>query len=198
MTAWIASLLVDPKVRVVRSPLHAPLAAIVLVCAASIVLNVRHIEALQVSQGVLKQFTFLLSFVLVFLLVVSVVSIHYEALLRASRLAERMTIPPRRRIVVVIAAAFLAHLVEIALFAAGYALMDLHPGLGEIGGVLEGGPLDYLYFSISMYTTLGVGDLVATGLMRLPAGVESLTGLVLVTWTASFSYLAMERFWRDH
>jgi len=71
--AWIASLLVDPKVRVVRSPLHAPLAAIVLVCAASIVVNVRHIEALQVSQGVLKQFTFLLSFVLVFLLVVSVV-----------------------------------------------------------------------------------------------------------------------------
>src|SRR5207342_502226 len=70
---WIASLLIDPKVRVVRSPLHAPLIGIVLVSAASIALNVRHIEELQVSQDVLKQFTFLLSFVLVFLLVVSVV-----------------------------------------------------------------------------------------------------------------------------
>ncbi len=71
--AWIASLLIDPKVRVVRSPLHAPLIGVVLVSAASIALNVRHIEELQVSQDVLKQFTFLLSFVLVFLLVVSVV-----------------------------------------------------------------------------------------------------------------------------
>jgi O-antigen ligase len=71
--AWIASLLVDPKVRAVRSPLHAPLLAIVLVCGASITFNVHRIEDLQVSQDVLKQFTFLLSFVLVFMLVVSVV-----------------------------------------------------------------------------------------------------------------------------
>ena len=49
-----------------------------------------------------------------------------------------------------------------------------------------------------MYTTLGVGDVAATGLMRVPAGIESLVGLVLITWTASFSYLAMERFWGDH
>ena len=60
-------------------------------------------------------------------LVVSVVLLHYETLLHASRLAERMTIPPRRRILVVIGAAFLAHLAEIALFAGGYWLMHLHP-----------------------------------------------------------------------
>jgi hypothetical protein len=131
-------------------------------------------------------------------LVVSVVLVHYETLLHASRLAERMTIPPRRRILVLIGAAFLAHLAEITLFAVGYWLMHLHPGLGEIGGELEGGPLDFLYFSTTMYTTLGVGDVAASGLMRLPAGAESLVGLVLITWTASFSYLAMQRFWGDH
>jgi Ion channel len=131
-------------------------------------------------------------------LVVVVVLVHYETLLHASRLAERMTIPPRRRILVLIGAAFLAHLVEIALFAGGYWLMHLHPGLGAIGGELEGGPLDFVYFSLTMYTTLGVGDVAPNGLMRLPAGVESLVGLVLITWTASFSYLAMERFWGDH
>jgi hypothetical protein len=32
----------------------------------------------------------------------------------------------------------------------------------------------------------------------VPAGIESLTGLVLITWTASFSYLSMERFWGAH
>ena len=37
-----------------------------------------------------------------------------------------MTIPPRRRILVVIGAALLAHLAEIALFAGGYWLMQRH------------------------------------------------------------------------
>ena len=130
-------------------------------------------------------------------IVVIVVLVHYEMLLHASRLAERMTIPPRRRILVIIGAAFLAHLGEITLFAVGYWVMHLHPSLGKIGGELEGGPLDFLYFSATMYTTLGIGD-VAPSVMRLPAGAKSLIGLVLITWTASFSYLAMERFWGDH
>jgi hypothetical protein len=46
---------------------------------------------------------------LTILLVVLVVLVHYEALLNASRLADRLTIRPRKRILVVIAAAFLAH-----------------------------------------------------------------------------------------
>ena len=140
----------------------------------------------------------LIAFVTTVALVVSVVLLHYETLLHASRLAERMTIPPRRRILVVIGGALLAHLAEIALFAGGYWLMQLRPGLGAIGGELEGGPVDYLYFSLTMYTTLGIGDVAASGLMRFPSGIESLVGLVLITWTASFSYLAMERFWGDH
>ena len=131
-------------------------------------------------------------------LVVIVVLVHYETLLHASGLAERMTIPPRRRILVIIGAAFLAHLGEITLFAVGFWVMQLHPGLGKIGGELEGGPLDFLYFSMTVYTTLGIGDVAPIGLMRLPAGTESLVGLVLITWTASFSYLAMERFWGEH
>jgi hypothetical protein len=34
--------------------------------------------------------------------------------------------------------------------------------------------------------------------MRLAAGIESLTGLVLITWTASFTFLSMQKFWSDH
>jgi hypothetical protein len=33
--------------------------------------------------------------------------------------------------------------------------------------------------------------------MRLIASVESLNGLVLIGWSASFTYLSMERFWQD-
>jgi hypothetical protein len=68
-------------------------------------------------------------------------------------------------------------------------------GIGALAGHLAGTSIDFFYFSTTMYTTLGIGDIWATGPIRIVAGIESLTGLVLITWTASFSYLAMERFW---
>jgi hypothetical protein len=139
----------------------------------------------------------LATIVLTALLLVLAVLLHYEALLHSSRLAGRMTIPPRRRILVVIAAAVLAHLAEIALFAAAYLGME-QAGLGTVTGAQEGNLVDHFYFSATMFTTLGVGDQVPTGPLRVTAGMESLIGLVLITWTASFSYLAMERFWGDH
>jgi hypothetical protein len=72
--AWIASILVDPRVKFVRGPLFAPVMTIVLVCGASIVYNAQRIQDLGVSSDVAKQFTFLLSFVVVFFLIVSVIS----------------------------------------------------------------------------------------------------------------------------
>ena len=43
--------------------------------------------------------------------------------------------------------------------------------------------------------TLGLGDLSPVGTVRLLAGTESLTGLLLITWSASFTYLEMSRMW---
>jgi hypothetical protein len=75
------------------------------------------------------------------LLVVLVVLVHYETLLHASRLAERLTIPPRTRILVVLAAAFVAHIVEIGFFAVGYFVM-VRLGLGALAGDVENNLLD--------------------------------------------------------
>lgn len=50
-------------------------------------------------------------------------------------------------------------------------------------------------FSFSTYTTLGFGDIVATGPLRLLAGIEGITGLVLIAWTASFAYVEMGHYW---
>ena len=47
------------------------------------------------------------------------------------------------------------------------------------------------------FTTVGFGDIVPTGPLRLLAGMEALTGFVLITWTASFLYLEMNRLWRQ-
>jgi len=52
-----------------------------------------------------------------------------------------------------------------------------------------------LYFSAETYTSLGFGDLIPIGPLRLLAGAEALNGLVLIGWSASFTYIAMERFW---
>ena len=42
---------------------------------------------------------------------------------------------------------------------------------------------------------MGFGDLTPTGPLRMLAGVEALNGLLLIGCSASYTYLAMERFW---
>ena len=44
--------------------------------------------------------------------------------------------------------------------------------------------------------TLGIGDVFPTGALRVIAGIESLLGLLMMTWSASFTFIYMERFWR--
>ena len=48
---------------------------------------------------------------------------------------------------------------------------------------------------LATYTTLEIGDLHPSGVMRLIAGVESLNGLVLIGWSASCTHLTMEELW---
>jgi hypothetical protein len=73
MAAWIASLLVDRRVRLRASGFEGPLALLVLAAIGSIITNSARITELGVDSHVLKELTFLVSFVLVFYLVVSVV-----------------------------------------------------------------------------------------------------------------------------
>ena len=57
------------------------------------------------------------------------------------------------------------------------------------------GYLDYVYFSAITNTTVGFGDFVPSGPVRFLAGMGALTGLVLITWSASFTFLEMQRYW---
>ena len=131
-------------------------------------------------------------------LLVATVMIHYEVLRGASRLTPHLSIPLRARILVTITAALFAHVVEVGLYALTFHLMDHQFGLGAIEGATDGTALDFIYFSLTTYATLGVGDLSPHGPIRLVAGVEALNGLVLIAWSASFTYLSMEKFWEEH
>ena len=131
------------------------------------------------------------------LLVAATVIVHYEFLRLASAVTGRLSIPGRAQILVIIAMVFVAHLVEVGFYTATYFACQNWWGLGGIYGHTEGGIVDYFYFSITTFTTLGFGDVQPRGPVRLIAGVESLNGLVLIGWSASFTYLSMERFWQD-
>jgi hypothetical protein len=42
---------------------------------------------------------------------------------------------------------------------------------------------------------LGYGDLNPLGSLRFLAGLEALLGFVLITWSASFLYFEMQKYW---
>lgn len=88
-----------------------------------------------------------------------------------------------------------AHVVEIWLFGAAFWLLLSDDAYGAISGYGAIGFLDCVYFSAGNYTTVGWGDLAATGDIRFLAGTEALVGFMMITWSASFSYLIMARTW---
>jgi hypothetical protein len=85
--------------------------------------------------------------------------------------------------------------VEIWIFGLAFRLTLLWPETGSIVGVDDAHLFDYIYLSAMCFTTVGFGDLAPVGPIRFMAGTEALMGLMLITWSASFTYLEMQRFW---
>ena len=129
-------------------------------------------------------------------LVVATTLLHYEVLRFLNSGLPVLGIPGRTKLVVVILAAFIAHAAEIALY--GFSLYVLVSWLdaGRLVGSSGFSVTNCLYFSAETYTSLGFGDFTPLGPVRLLAGVEALNGLLLIGWSASFTYISMERFWR--
>ena len=125
------------------------------------------------------------------------VLIHYEFLYRATAAVPIMKIKHRFRIVAVVFIALIAHVVEIWLFALGYFFMNKNEAWGNIRGNFDGSLLDSVYFSFTNFTTLGFGDIEPFGAIRFLVGMEALVGFVLITWTASFLYYEIQRYWGD-
>lgn len=130
------------------------------------------------------------------LLVAVVVSLHYETLERLNHWIPQWSIRARPRILLLIFSILLVHTVEIWLFGIAIYMVVQYPELGQITGAQEIQLLDAVYLSAMTFTTVGYGDLVPHGAMRFLMGSEALTGFVLITWSASFTYLEMQRYWR--
>lgn len=131
------------------------------------------------------------------LLIMLAVLVHYEILRLLSIFIPSLNIAHRLRIVVSIYGALCAHVAEVWLFGIGYYYMLRAQSFGSLQGNFNGSLLDCVYFSFTNYTSLGYGDIEPLGDIRFTAGLESLTGLVLIGWTASFLYVEMSRFWHE-
>jgi len=129
------------------------------------------------------------------------VLLHYEGLLLTSRGLRLMGGPQRIKVLYGIFSMLILHVIEIWVFGVIIWLLLQWPECGHIVSSSEHqlgalGLLDSVYLSAITYTTVGFGDVVPVGPIRFLSGMEALTGFVMIGWTASFTYLEMERFWR--
>lgn len=130
------------------------------------------------------------------LIVATAVLMHYEMLYRLALVIPRLTVPARLRVLVALFGALAAHVVEVWIFAVGYYGLVHLDGYGALTGNFNGSLLDCVYFSFTAYTTLGIGDIEPVGDIRFLVGLESLSGFLLITWTASFMFMEMSRYWK--
>lgn len=125
------------------------------------------------------------------------IGIHYEVLAGLSRLAPRLNMPTRRRVILIVFAIAIAHGVEVWLFAGGLYLASEVLELGRLEGTLTGSVRDYFYFSVVSYTSLGYGDIRPTAFVRIIAGNEAVIGLLMMAWSAAFTLHVMNKYWGD-
>jgi len=133
------------------------------------------------------------------LTVVICVLLHYEVIRAWITLLRRYHPPPRVGLPCTVLGMILSHGVQIMLFAFTMHILYRLYGqeIGALVGSHQGLLTDSIYFSLIVFTTVGFGDITPVGPIRILVGVEALTGLVLITWSASFTFLIMQWYFRE-
>lgn len=126
----------------------------------------------------------------------------YEILGAVWNALPKLSIRPRMKVMLIGVPIFIIHISGIWIYAAAFFVIENYStfgtliGHGHVANGSSGDFLDCLYFSSSVYTSLGLGDIVPTQNLRMLVAAEVLNGLVLIGWTISFTYLTMEKFWQ--
>jgi len=129
------------------------------------------------------------------------VALHFEALAILNRwvIRKSRSLRPDRMhrlvILIVVLSLLVVHVIEIWLFGLAFYILMQFDDLGGLTGYDSFDLFDCIYFSAATYSTVGWGELYPEGPIRFLAGTEALLGFMLVTWSASFTYLVMARIW---
>ena len=127
--------------------------------------------------------------------VVACVLVHYEGLRLLSDKLPKARVYHRRRIIVLILSLLLLHIIEIWIFGGTYYFLLHQDGFGELMGAPAANFIDCIYFSASVFTTVGFGDIYPVGPIRTMTGTEGVAGLTLITWSASYTFVEMLKSW---
>jgi hypothetical protein len=136
----------------------------------------------------------LVSLAIAGIIVAICVMLHYEALRFLGRTLGAH-VHKRIGVLLVMLGLLITHFLEIWIFAIAYIFVEQRLGFGHIAGMRNGDIFDYFYYSSISYTTVGFGDLIPVGAIRMLTAAEGLAGLAMITWSASFTFMAMQRFW---
>ena len=129
--------------------------------------------------------------------VIACVLLHYEGL---RLLSDRLPTPRhyhRRRIILLILSLLLLHVVEVWIFGGAYYILLHLDGYGELIGADDARLVDCIYFSASVFSTVGFGDIHPVGAIRTMTGTEGITGLTMITWSASYTFVEMLKTWNN-
>lgn len=127
-----------------------------------------------------------------------VTGIFYECLCVISRTVAKASTRPRIFMIIMITGIFVAHVIAITIYASAYWFLVKYAGITSLAGNVQDYSLVYLYYSATTYTSLGVGDIFPLGGLRLLTAIEALNGLILITWSAAFTYFGVQRMWNSH
>ncbi len=130
------------------------------------------------------------------LVVVLRVLLHYEGLRLMSEYLPMPKAHHRKRVIMLILLLLLIHTIEIWFFGIAYYVLLTVFHVGELRGMDPVTVFDCVYYSAMSYTTIGFGDIVPYGAIRLMTGMEGLTGLVMITWSASYTFVVMLKNWK--
>ena len=124
------------------------------------------------------------------------VLLHYEGLFRMERrFRAGASKAGRKQMLLAILGVLGLHMAQIWIFGVAWWALLHFPDAGAISGATHVQWHGALFLSALAFTSLGFDAWVPVGAIRILAGVEALTGLVLVAWSASFAFLQMQRHW---
>jgi hypothetical protein len=141
------------------------------------------------------------AWIVAFIAVGVTVSIHYQMMLLTSdRILPwaQHQWPGRRAMIICIGSLFLGHILEIWFYAIAISVLLHIDGFGSLTGAFDSDLHAFVYFSAASYTAIGNGDVHQHGPIRSVIVSETLTGLMMIAWSASFTYLKMEQIWQRH
>ena len=129
--------------------------------------------------------------------VIACVFIHYEALHWISDLIPTPKKNHRVRVAFLIVCLLIVHSIEIWIFGLAYYGLLHFDGFGILVNMQDVTIFNCVYYSAVVFTTLGFGDIVPEGPIRLLTGTEAAAGLTFITWSASYTIVNMMRTWDD-